>query len=590
MKIIFRHNINVNIDKPFGIYQYDELIARNPYYIDIRGIVRGKSWIWLDEIQSSFTNVSKKFLSYTSLWWLTGMSRLDFRPWCQENYVKPLFYAMAVLEWIKVNPGVKEIFLIGCDPMVAAYLKELDNTLILEGERLDSQYIYFIFQALRRSAFAIYLMLVEAYRIAKNHAFKPLTNIKYQIIVLYELISGLPITSGYKYFYGSLFDSMSNMGENSIGYSCIEYTTGLNPKKDREEFLKNKSLFFLLDNINIGYLIIGILKNIYIILVTLIMIFTKLQCSINRDYSFWFWKNYLFHGLARITCLSEICAYFALKTLLKRSPQCKLIIYPYEEKGLERAYLFACQEQGIRTIGYTPHPQYRSAVSLRDNLSLQSPKPSRYAVCGSAYVDYFVSWGKKDRNIISVWGSEKSYRYSPETRRINQSHLKILLLISHPNELKVFYSWLRAEERLLRSVTYIVRVYKGVYNEEFEKVLTQLNNEFDCIKESNDEFEKDLRQCDLAVFCATSAGPLTVNRGYLAIYVDLNDFLDINPCFDDLDEMLPCRTSEEFAKRLDEIRKMNTDSIEYLYHKQVLLTERIFSPIQTNILKEELLC
>lgn len=590
MKIIFRHNIHDDIDKPFGIYQYDELIAKNPYYIDIRGIVREKGWIWLDEIQSSFTNVSKKFLSYTSLWWLTGMSRLDLRPWCQENLVKPLFYAQAVLEWIKENPKVKEIFLIGCDPTVAVYLKELDDTLNLDGEGIVSQYLYFVFHALKKSAIAIFLMLVVAYRIAKNHAFKPLTNIKYQIIVLYEFILGLPMTSGYKYFYGSLFDSMSNIGVNSIGYSCIEYTTGLNPKRDREEFMKNKSLFFLLDNINLGYLTLGILKNIYIILVTWIMVFTKFHCSINRGYSYWFWKCYLFHELAKFPCISEICAYFALKTLLKKSPQCKLIIYPYEEKGLERAYLFACQEKGIRTIGYAPHPQYRSALSLRDNLSPQSPKPSKYAVCGSAYVDYFVSWGNKDRNIISVWGSEKSYRYSLETRKINLSHLKILLLISHPNELKVFYSWLRAEERLLRSVTYLVRIYKGVYHKEFERVLTLLKSEFGCIKESKGELDEDLRQCDLAVFCATSAGPLTVNRGYLAIYVDLNDFLQINPCFDNLDAMLPCRSSEEFANRLDEIRKMNTDSIMKLYHEQLLLTERIFSPIQINILKEELLC
>ena len=61
MKIIFRQNIPDDINKPFGIYQYDEVAAQNQYYIDIRGIIREKSWVWLNEVQSSYENVSKYF-------------------------------------------------------------------------------------------------------------------------------------------------------------------------------------------------------------------------------------------------------------------------------------------------------------------------------------------------------------------------------------------------------------------------------------------------------------------------------------------------------------------------------------------------
>ena len=35
MKITFLQNIDT-IDKPFGVYQYDEQLAKEPNYVDIR--------------------------------------------------------------------------------------------------------------------------------------------------------------------------------------------------------------------------------------------------------------------------------------------------------------------------------------------------------------------------------------------------------------------------------------------------------------------------------------------------------------------------------------------------------------------------
>ena len=589
MKIIFRQNIPDDINRPFGIYQYDEVATQNQYYIDIRGIIREKSWTWLNEVQSSYENVSKIFLKHTRLWWLTGMSRLDVRPWWQEELVKPLFYAKAVLEWIRSNTKAKEIFLIGCDPMVAIYLKEFDEELIIEGERKAPRYLYFIFQAVKQSMVALLKILIAAYRIGKHHVFKRPVNIEFRTIVLYELLPGLSVTSGYKYFYGSLFDSVVDVETESIGYCCIEYT-GSNIKRDRAELTKSNSVFFLFDSMNVSDLAVSILKNIYIILVTSIIAFTKIRCPISGSLSLRFWPNYLFQEMGRVPCLNAICAYTALKSLLKQSPQCKLVVYPYEEKGIERAILFACQEYGVRTIGYTPHPQYRSALSLRDGMTPLSPKPSGYAVCGPAYIEYFASWCKKDRDNISVWGSEKSYKSIFEAHKINRSHLVVLLLLSHPSELKIFYSWLRADKRIVKLATYLVRIYKGGNDKEFERLLTLLKSEFDCIKESHGQLDEDLSECDLTAFCATSAGLVAINHGRLSIYVDLNDLLPVNPCFDDLDYMLPCKSPAEFADCLAAICNMSADTIVELHRKQVSSVEKIFYPVQTDVIKKELSC
>lgn len=589
MKIIFKRKIPENIDKPFGIYQYDELMAQNPYYIDIRGFVREKTWIWLEEIQSSFADVSRAFLRYTRWWWVTSaMSRLDARPWGQEYILKPLFFAKAIIEWIKANPNVNTIFLIGCDPLVAVYLKEFDDTLVLEENRKFFLSKFFIFQACKQSLWAILRMLRIAYFIVRYHVFKANSNVDFKIIVLNESVSWNSLTLGHKYFYGSLFDSMNSAEANTIGFVCTSFQSS-NLAEFRTEFSKDKLFFFLLDNINLGDLIISMLINIYIILITWFIAFRRISCSIEKSLSNLFWPNYLFHELGRAPCLNSICCYKALKTIFRQS-ECKQVIYPYEEKGLERAILFACQEHNIESIGYTPHPQHRLSLSLRNTFRPMSPKPSSYAVCGSAYVDYFVSWGKKDHDSIKVWGSGKHRKNRLVVRELNRSFLKVLLLISHPNELKVFYSWLLVEKRISNNISYLIRAHKVADYKKFDKVLIPLIREFDFIKESQSSLIEDLSQCDLAVFCATSAGPVAVNHGYLAIYVDLNDFFEINPCFDDLDVMLACKSPAEFANRLDEICSMNADSIMELHHEQLSFVERIFSPIQTSTMKEDLLC
>lgn len=588
MKIIFKRKVPHNIDKPFGIYQYDELVAQNPCYIDIRGIVRKKTWVWLDEIQSSHANVARAFLRYTRWWWVTPMSRLDVRPWGQAYLLKPLFFAKAVLEWRKSNPNIDEILLIGCDPLVAVYLKEFDKTLTLQGDRRILQFLFFVFQGFKSSMQVLRTMLKTTCYLIRYHIFKTSGNVDSKVIVLYEFVFGHSFVSAHEYFYKSLFDSVSDDETNTIGYACIS-PQGPNMAEIRTEFVKDRFSFFLLDNITMGDLIIAIFSSIYCLVITLGLVFRRIPCSIEKSFSNLFWPNYLLQELGRGYYLKDICCYRALKTIFKQS-ECRLVIYPYEEKCIERAILFAAQEHDVNSIGYTPHPQYRLALALRDNFSPLSSKPSKYAVCGPAYIDYFVSWGKKNRNSIKVWGSGKYSKNKLGAQQINRFNLTVLVLLSHPNELKVFYSWLRAEKRIASSITYLIRVYKAVKHKGFEQVLTPLMREFDCVKKTQGTLIEDLNCCDLVVFCATSAGLVAVNSGYLSIYVDLNDCFQINPCFDDLNVMLHCRSSSEFAARLDQICAMTADSIKELHQRQLSFVEKVFSPIQTSVIKEELSC
>ena len=300
----------------------------------------------------------------------------------------------------------------------------------------------------------------------------------------------------------------------------------------------------------------------------------KLPCNIGEESSNIFFKYYMFNELGRFSCLSQILCYSALRRLFYQNNY-KLAVYPYEEKGVERAILFACNEYGVRTIGYTPHPQHNLALALRDVYSPISPKPSSYAFCGPAYIEYFTLWGKKKPDKMKVWGSGKSIKGSLIKQEFNRHELKIIALLSHPNELRVFGSWLQAENRLRNNTYYLIRIYKPAYK-AFEKDLKRLIREFNFIEESQGSLIEDMDKCNLAIFSGTSAGIEAINNGYLALYTDLNDFFEINPCFDDLNVMLPCYSAKEFADRLDEICLMDNISLIELHKKQLSLTKNIF--------------
>lgn len=577
MKVAFLSQIPENINKPFAIYEHNEVLSSHHYYIDIREIIKNRNKEWFNEINKSHADLSKNFLNYTRWWWITGMSRLDARPWGQEHLLKPFFFSRAILEWLALHQDVKEIFLIGCEVHVAIYLKEFKEDLVIENSKGNPFLVFSIFFC-KHLIISILKLIKNAAHIARHHLFRKMSFIKSDVLVLYELFADTSLTLGYKYYYDGLFESPDILKNNTIGYGCIDGSFSPVNKLRSET---NKTVFFLLDNIYFFGFIRSFFLNLYLIFLTTKIALEKPVCKFGNYKSLHFWPNYLLSELSRTTFLNAICCYHALSIIFTLHKY-RYIIYPYEEKTIERAILFSSKEKRIPAIGYIPHPQHSLILSLRDTYKPYSPKPEGYAVCGQKYVDYLRSWCDKDPNLISVWGSKKSSEQSFTIKKISRGNLRILLFISHPNELSVFYSWLRAEQRLSIGINYFLRVYKTVNYRKFSDELNNLTSQFNFVKEVNGDLKNDLNLCDLAAFCATSAGLLAVNYGYLSVHLCLDDFFSINPCFDDLSTMLSCTSAAQFADLLARIYSLDSNSLFELYKKQRNFVNQIFSPIEAQ--------
>lgn len=585
MKITFIKKLPEKFNGHFAIYEYDEVLANHPGYIDVRGVVKNQSEKWLDEINESFSHLSSTFLGHTRWWWATGMSRLDARPWVQEHLFKSIFFAAAVLEWLVAQQDAKEIFLIGCPHEVAMYLREFKKDLVIEEDAQLMFSQFSIFSLLKHLFIAILKLFKNAIYIARHHLFQKESVVRSDTLVLYESVANVSLVGGHKYYYNGLLDELNTADNSFIAYGCID--SMFSPIKKLRLDL-NDEIFFVMDSISFRGFVKSIFLNIYLILLTGWISLGNNSCRLGKYSSGHFWSKYLLSELSRVVFLNHICCYYALNNIFKQHKY-KCVISTYEEKIVERTILFSCNEAEIPVIGYIPHPQHHLALALRDTHKPYSPKPKKYAVCGQKYIDYFQSWCNKDPNSITVWGSKKYPRQDFAIKEISQDDLKVLMLISHPNELRVFCSWLHADPRLVMGKKYFLRMYKAANCRRFSEESEIIKSQFNFIEEIDGDLKDNMNFCDLACFCATSAGLLAVDNGLISIHLGLDDFFEINPCFNDLDPMLSCGSAVEFADLLDEICSMNADPFSQLYCKQRNFVNQIFSPIQTENIRKEIL-
>ena len=287
--------------------------------------------------------------------------------------------------------------------------------------------------------------------------------------------------------------------------------------------------------------------------------------------------------------LKPIIVYNVISKLLSND-SVKQLVFPYEEKGIERAMLFAASEKKTKSIGFTPHPQHSLAISMRDIKGSSCPKPDIYALCGAAYISFFRNWGCKESCQMQVWGSEKGkLSYLPFQKDTKQKKIKILLALSHPNELKVFHKWLQSKYELYDLADFYIRCYQAVGADHFDDLLSAVKKDFPDVTKVSGNLNDNLKDCDAVAFCATSAGIEAINLGRVGFYLELNDFFEINPCFNNLSKMQPSYSANEFFSRLKEWLEKDDIAKEKALLDQRSVTTGILSKINREEISHALL-
>ena len=566
MKVVFTDSVPKG--EKYSKYVFDETLVNDANYVNIKNIVNENEVDWLNDLADSHLEISKIASRKTRWWWVSFASRLDLRPWGQEKIIKPLIFSMAILDWFSKN-NCSSLVLIDCPNEVAEYLAELEPKVIIERNSKSSK------KRLITTLYNTLLITVKsASRILFFHVLKKPQKIvvEEKNLIAYELVHGSDIKSSYRYYFTNILD---NIDEKLICHFVIGVVKNHNRPEYKNEYARQIIAF---DSCTISDLIKSLFFTLYLQFCLFYLIINKPSCVINNKKTKNYWNKHLMFMLD-INVLENIVLYFAISKLFK-DVSIKQLIYPYEEKGSERSMLFAAKENNIKTIGFTPHPQHSLALSMRDLKDSTCPKPDAYAFCGDEYISYFRKWGSKNKCEMKVWGTQKgSLLEQPNINKNLEDKIKVLLLLSHPNELRMFYKWLQKQPQLCEIAEFQLRSYKAVSDLHFNKFVSMLIKEFPNVIEVSGTLMSNVENCDVVAFCATSAGIEAINLGRPAFYIDLNEFFQINPCFNDLSDMQASNGAIEFYNKLKEWSEKNDVSKRDLLIKQRRRSTNILSKI-----------
>jgi len=138
---------------------------------------------------------------------------------------------------------------------------------------------------------------------------------------------------------------------------------------------------------------------------------------------------------------------------------CKNIIFPYEEKTLERSIMLALNNKNKKTKSFALciNPQHNLSSFLKKFDGLDIPRTDKYLYCGKLYRNYFNKLGRL--NILST--NKKDCIGSLKSRITNiklNKNRNFLVLLSHINEYYELARYMKKEKKLLE-YDFILRPY-----------------------------------------------------------------------------------------------------------------------------------
>ena len=330
--------------------------------------------------------LSNKASSLSSWWWILPGSR--FTAWYPMD-LKPLFFALGVVEQCKTIPG-KTLYLIGCpdDDEVFNYLSDWSqsvNVSLVTGiprHSLFRSFLRFLGQYTEnaRPVLSFALRVLLTYRFWNRPAKRA------KVIVFSYTLRGSSIIESGDHYFGNALDGLPGLGNDEILWlyvlgSFSEQRIRRHMNSIGRRFHSYLEFLTLSDMVRIIRACVRVqtsLKSLRYQLPTL-----RIGQLENQTFPRRFYRK----SIRRQFPALEMAAYYSVKRVLRDS-QATTLLYPYEEKGIERAILLACKENesDVRTVGFAHAAYNKGHLYLRNRgrVGANPPSPDRIAATGPA--------------------------------------------------------------------------------------------------------------------------------------------------------------------------------------------------------------
>ncbi len=550
-------------------YNYDSFEISGWENFDLRRIIKEKESEWLDELDIWHLNLSNAAIKLTKWWPLSAGSRMHIWSNGTKLSFKSLFYALAINELKKRNPN-KVIMVVGAPKIVENYFEKFN----LDKKNLSIfENIIFSLKIFKKFLYLLVLsVLTTKSKISKVDILITTMNLN---------IDNFQKTGDH--FFGKIFLDIESNSDKKLAwlYSDLELGNN-NQKKILNEI--NNNIYFLVNFLKLSILIKSFRTAIHVRKEFKKLIQNEFNLYIRKLNLGIFEYQYINNLIINYPIFDELVHYEIWTQILKNmSPN--FIVYPYEEKTMERAMQLAILDNGnkILSIGFAHAAYSKGHLYLRGFWNETIPKPSLIAVTGPIAKDLFIKLGYPSER-LTIIGSPRYRSYLESTSTYTTGSKKILLLIGHGFELMNFSKLLTKQKGVFSEYQLSIRRYPFGWKKEQDEAEKRLNElEINYII-ADGVLSEEINKVDIVIFDSTSAGIEAVLGGKIVVQLDLAETLESDQ-FNGLrigDMFNKCKNIDDLISILNYIFLQNPDEYKRLAHDQRQICEKLFAPIEQD--------
>ena len=580
-------------DEDGGVYAHFDhrRIARDGWqFCDIQAVVRDHEDRWLEDLDRWHNRLSVAGASYTWKWWLLPGSRLTV--W-YPVYLKPLLFALGVIEATRVQP-LEVLHVIDAPDEVIEYFEEYCQAQASPGapKVLDQRRAR---RSRARSAgviwpFGFYLAmfrrLISVVVRLLSRGQTPASNGHARILVWSHTLTAAVMAQVGDHFFGRVFDAWADC--RSGGVKWLYQLDLLRERQAVRQYCESVGR-----NINFDFEwlhwsdILLISWDAITLRVDLRPLRRQLgEMTIGSLRTTSFPRHFVAAAVFGYAPIFELAIYRAVARYLSQVRP-EAVIYPYEEKGLERAILRACVEAPfpVRTIGFAHANWNKGHRYIRHRDEVGRPCPDIIATTGVAARRWLMEWGGLAGEKLTVVGSPRfTDAAAPMSAHWPAVPLRVLFIVGYGYEVGMLANYVEAQPDLFLHCELMIRRYPHDWQSSQDYGFSRLRDLGVTFQVDDRDLPTQIEWAHTVLFCATSAGIEAMVRGRLAIHVALDDCISI----DSIEgkgagsEVIRCLTASELKAALTLCALISTSHYAARVKNLQHFAARIYAPFNLD--------
>jgi len=570
-------------------YDHESILRDGWVTYDVRETVSLYEDEWLSAIGLWHRKLSENASKLTPWWWLNSGSRLVV--WGSEVTfsLKPILFALAIIK-LSSNSSSSSIWIVGAPDELIEYITEwINKENFFEVEnKLQNTNTNVSNSWLLSSVFFYYKLIKQVIYFIMRTGFHRKKQIGTASVIVNSTVldSNLIDTIGDHYF-GRMLDGIKGVINtdvvwlyNDVVIDKIKTVSKLTALDKRALFVSDSfcwsDVWFALRN---ALKLHNCLKDLSINPPSLLIDGIEF-----KKFSIDYMNNFVLQYIS----FFEFIIYRQTKRILSET-KASVLIYPYEEKTIERAMLMAAKEipHYVKTIGFAHAAYSKGHMYIKQDSMGEPPRPEFIAVTGDMSRKRFENAGVLRSKLIITGSPRYHSRVNEYKNNLVSRRKKLLFIVGLGFEMRIFSEIICSSPSILDEYElYIRRSYHSWFKEQdaAEERMQAAGIAYTCV---NGDLATQIDKSDIVVFESTSAGLESSLRGKLVIRLNLSDIIKtkhfIGKSFDK--DVKYCHNAKDFMKELKRLSSLSHDELNEIANQQRELARSVFSPIDESAIE-----